>query len=166
MGDMLSNGVSALLAFQQELDYDRQQHLQCARCTPGYSREIVNLVSNPGQYTGQVTIGSGVAVNSIQRVYNQTVASQVVTATSAYQQLNLFATQAARRSTICSAAPATACPPSYRLWSAPFKRSAIQGPTSAGARQALISQAQSLVSTLQSDQASLQGLNTQANASR
>src|SRR5580700_7647718 len=94
MGDMLSNGVSALMAFQQELD-TTGNNISNAN-TPGYSREIVNLVSNPGTYTGQVTIGSGVDVNSVQRVYNQTVASQVVSATSAYQQLNLFATQAAQ----------------------------------------------------------------------
>ena len=52
MGDMLSTGVSGLLAFQQALD-TTSNNISNAN-TPGYSRESVNLVSVPGPYIGGV----------------------------------------------------------------------------------------------------------------
>ncbi|HEY4973072.1 MAG TPA: flagellar basal body protein, partial [Steroidobacteraceae bacterium] len=75
MSDMLNTSVSGLLAFQQELDTTSNNIANAS--TPGYSRESVNLVSVPGPYIGGVSIGNGVAVNGIQRTFDQTVASQV-----------------------------------------------------------------------------------------
>ena len=93
MADMLNTAVSGLMAFQQEID-TTSNNISNAN-TPGYSRETTDLVSVPGPYVGDLSIGDGVQVSSVQRVYDQTVASQVVSATSAYNQLNTFSTQAA-----------------------------------------------------------------------
>src|ERR1700689_2168517 len=93
MADMLNTAVSGLLAFQQELD-TTSNNISNAN-TPGYSRETTDLVSVPGPYIGGVSIGDGVQGCSVQRVYDQTVACQVVSATCAYNQLARFSTQAA-----------------------------------------------------------------------
>ena len=68
--------LSGLLAFQQNSTLP-DNNIANAN-TPGYSRESVNLVSVPGPYIGGVSTGNGVAVNGVQRIFDQTVASQVV----------------------------------------------------------------------------------------
>jgi len=159
MADMLNTAVSGLLAFQQELD-TTSNNISNAN-TPGYSRETTDLVSVPGPYVGQLSIGDGVQVSSVQRVYNQTVASQVVSATSAYNQLNAFSTQAAQVDNLLGSTSNGLSTQLQSLVSA--LQTVANSPTSAAARQAFLSQAQALVSSLQNDDNSLQSLDSQAN---
>ena len=49
MGDILSTGVSGLLAFQQALDVTSNNIANAA--TPGYSVENIELTPQPGQST-------------------------------------------------------------------------------------------------------------------
>src|SRR5579863_9975283 len=159
MADMLNTAVSGLMAFQQEID-TTSNNISNAN-TPGYSRETTDLVSVPGPYIGRVSIGDGVQVSSVQRVYDQTVASQVVSATSAYNQLNSFSTQAAEVDNLLGS---TSNGLSSQLQSlASALQTVANAPTSSASRQAFLSQAQQLVSNLQSDDSSLQGLQSQAN---
>jgi flagellar hook-associated protein 1 len=159
MADMLNTAVSGLMAFQQEID-TTSNNISNAN-TPGYSRETTDLVSVPGPYIGAVSIGDGVQVSSVQRVYDQTVASQVVSATSAYNQLNSFSTQAAEVDNLLGS---TSNGLSSQLQSlASALQTVANAPTSSASRQAFLSQAQQLVSNLQSDDSSLQGLDSQAN---
>ena len=159
MGDMLNTAVSGLMAFQQELD-TTSNNISNAN-TPGYSRETTDLVSVPGPYIGALSIGDGVQVSSVQRVYDQTVASQVVSATSAYNQLNSFSTQAAEVDNLLGS---TSNGLSSQLQSlASALQTVANAPTSSASRQAFLSQAQQLVSDLQSDDSSLQSLGSQAN---
>src|ERR1700733_11495421 len=137
MADMLNTAVSGLMAFQQD------------------------LVSVPGPYIGTSSIGDGVAVSGVQRVYNQTVASQVVSATSAYNQLNSFSTQAAAVDNLLGSTSNGLSSQLQSLVSA--LQTVANAPTSSASRQAFLSQAQQLVSNLQSDDSSLQGLDSQAN---
>ena len=159
MADMLNTAVSGLLAFQQELD-TTSNNISNAN-TPGYSRETTDLVSVPGPYVGQLSIGDGVQVSSVQRVYDQTVASQVVSATSAYNQLNSFSTQAAQVDNLLGSTSNGLSSQLQSLVSA--LQTVANSPTSAASRQAFLSQAQSLVSSLQNDDNSLQSLDSQAN---
>src|SRR6202167_4220143 len=159
MADMLNTAVSGLLAFQQELD-TTSNNISNAN-TPGYSRETTDLVSVPGLYVGDLSIGYGVQVSSVQRVYDQTVASQVVSATSAYNQLNTFSTQAAEVDNLLGS---TSNGLSSQLQSvASALQTVANAPTSSASRQVFLSQAQQLVSNLQSDDSSLQSLDSQAN---
>lgn len=160
MADMLSTGVSGLLAFQQALDTTSNNIANVN--TPGYSREAVDLVSVPGQTAGNITIGDGVAVSSVQRIFDQTVASQVVTATAAYNQLNTFSTQAAQIDNLLGSTTSGLSTQLQSLMSA--VQNVADAPTSSASRQALISQAQQLVGSLQSDNATLQNLESQSNA--
>jgi flagellar hook-associated protein 1 FlgK len=159
MGDMLNTAVSGLLAFQQELD-TTSNNISNAN-TPGYSRETTDLVSVPGPYIGQLSIGDGVQVSSVQRVYDQTVASQVVSATSAYNQLNSFSTQAAAVDNLLGSTTSGLSSQLQSLVSA--LQTVANSPTSSASRQAFLSQAQQLVSSLQNDDSSLQSLQSQAN---
>ncbi|HEY1724405.1 MAG TPA: flagellar hook-associated protein FlgK [Steroidobacteraceae bacterium] len=159
MSDMLNTSVSGLMAFQQELDTTSNNIANAS--TPGYSRESVNLVSVPGPQIGQLSIGNGVAVNSVQRIFNQTVASQVVSATSAYNQLNSFSSQAAQIDNLLGSTTNGLSTQLQSLVSA--LQTVANSPTASASRQAFLSQAQQLVSNLQSDDGSLQTLNLQAN---
>jgi len=159
MADMLNTAVSGLMAFQQELNTTSNNIANAS--TAGYSRETTDLVSVPGPYIGDLSIGDGVQVSSVQRVYNQTVASQVVSATSAYNQLNSLSTQAAQVDNLLGS---TSNGLSSQLQSlASALQTVANVPTSSASRQAFISQAQQLVSNLQGDDNSLQNLNLQAN---
>jgi flagellar hook-associated protein 1 FlgK len=159
MADMLNTAVSGLMAFQQELD-TTSNNISNAN-TPGYSRETTDLVSVPGPYIGQLSIGDGVQVSSVQRVYDQTVASQVVSATSAYNQLNTFSTQAAQIDNLLGSTSNGLSSQLQSLVSA--LQTVANSPTSSASRQAFLSQAQQLVSSLQDDDNSLQSLDSQAN---
>jgi flagellar hook-associated protein 1 len=159
MSDMLNTSVSGLLAFQQQLDTTSNNIANAS--TPGYSRESVNLVSVPGPYIGGVSIGNGVAVTGVQRIFNQTVASQVVSATSAYNQLNSFSSQAAQVDNLLGSTTNGLSSQLQSLVTA--LQTVANAPTSSASRQAFISQAQQLVSNLQSDDSSLQNLDLQAN---
>ena len=160
MSDMLNTSVSGLLAFQQELDTTSNNIANAT--TPGYSRESVNLVSVPGPYIGGQSIGNGVAVNGVQRIFDQTVASQVVSATSAYNQLNTFASQAARVDNLLGSTTNGLASQLQSLVTS--LQTVANAPTSSASRQAFLSQAQQLVSNLKSNDSALQNLNLQANA--
>jgi flagellar hook-associated protein 1 len=159
MSDMLNTAVSGLLAFQQELN-TTSNNISNAN-TAGYSRETTDLVSVPGPYIGNLSVGNGVQVSSVQRVYNQTVASQVVAATSAYNQLNSFSTQAAAVDNLLGSTSNGLSAQLQSLVSA--LQTVANAPTSSASRQAFLSQAQQLVSNLQNDDGGLTSLGSQAN---
>jgi flagellar hook-associated protein 1 len=160
MPDMLNTAISGLMAFQQELD-TTSNNISNAN-TAGYSRETTDLVSVPGPYVGDLSIGDGVQVSSVQRVYDQTVASQVVSATSAYNQLDSFSTQAAAVDNLLGSTSNGLSSQLQSLVSA--LQTVANSPTSSASRQAFLSQAQQLVSSLQNDDNGLQSLDSQANA--
>jgi flagellar hook-associated protein 1 FlgK len=159
MADMLNTAVSGLLAFQQELN-TTSNNIANANTT-GYSRETTDLVSVAGPYEGDLSVGNGVQVSSVQRVYNQIVASQVVSATSAYNQLNSYSTQAAAVDNLLGSTSDGLASQLQSLSSA--LQTVANSPTSSAARQAFLSQAQQLVSSFQNYDTSLQSMNSQAN---
>jgi flagellar hook-associated protein 1 FlgK len=161
MGDMLITGVSGLLAFQQALDTTSNNISNSS--TPGYSREVVNLGSQDSDVYGNGWMGNGVEVQNIQRVFDETVAGQVRSATSSYNQLNTFATQAAQIDDLLGNSSAGISTQLQNFSNA--VQNLADAPTSASARQALLSQATTLTSSLQGFDSSLQTLDTEANAS-
>lgn len=82
MSDLLNMGVTGLLAYQRALSTTSQNITNVN--TEGYSRQRVELATLPPQLTGAGYEGSGVTINGIQRVYNQFLADQVTTSTTAY----------------------------------------------------------------------------------
>jgi flagellar hook-associated protein 1 len=157
MADLLSNGVSALQAFQKALDVTSQNISNVA--TPGYSRQTASLVTNPAQQYGNGFVGSGVSVNTITRIYSEYLAGQVRTSNSAYQRSNEFATDAAQVDNMFSD-PTTGLSATLQAFSNAVQDMA-NAPSTSAPRQVVLSQAQALVTQLQGYDSQLQTLSSQ-----
>jgi flagellar hook-associated protein 1 FlgK len=159
MGDMLSNGLSGLLAFQSALDTISNNISNVN--TPGYSGENVNLVSGPGQASSSGWIGNGVTVSSVTRDYNDFLAQQTNGVTSSYNQLNTLSTLADSINNMLGSSSA-GLSATLQSFSQSIQTLAAS-PSSSADRQAVISQAQTLISQLQGYQSTLGQLQTQVN---
>jgi flagellar hook-associated protein 1 len=157
MADMLSTGVSGLLAFQRALD--TTSHNIANASTPGYSRQLVNLATQGADQLGNGWVGRGVEVTSIERAFDATLSGQVRTATSGYQQLDTFATLAARIDNLFSDSSSGLSTTLQQFMNA--VQAVADAPTSTSARQVLLSQAQALVTRLKSYTSSLDTLASQ-----
>jgi flagellar hook-associated protein 1 FlgK len=151
MGDMLTTGASGLLAFQQALS--TVSHNIANVNTPGYSRQSANLVTNPAFPTGSGWIGTGVSVSSIDRSYDSFLAAQTLSASSSYNQLNTMSGLAGTVSNLfgdtTSGLPATLQKFGQAV------QTMASSPAQTASRQALLSQAQSLISTFKNYDSSL-----------
>ncbi|MDY6791212.1 MAG: flagellar hook-associated protein FlgK [Thermodesulfobacteriota bacterium] len=72
---LLDLGRGALLAHQQAISITG--HNIANVNTPGYSRQRVNLSTNPGLTSSPGQIGAGVKASDIQRIYDQFLGSQI-----------------------------------------------------------------------------------------
>ncbi len=94
MANILSTANSALTAAQQGLA-TTAHNISNAR-TPGYHRQVVLQAAVGGQDEGGGFIGKGTEVVSVQRVYNEYLASQLRTVQTSQGQLEAHYTQANR----------------------------------------------------------------------
>jgi flagellar hook-associated protein 1 FlgK len=141
MGDILSTGVSGLLAFQQALDVTSNNIANSS--TPGYSVENIQLTPEPAQGTASGYVGSGVEVQGITRAYSELLAQQVRSSQAGYSSANTLATQAGQIDNLLSSSSTGL---SASLQSFVNALQTLSGsPSSTASRQALLSQAQALV---------------------
>jgi flagellar hook-associated protein 1 len=152
MADILSTGVSGLLAFQQALDVTSNNIANAA--TPGYSVENINLTPQPGQSTAGGFLGSGVAVQGIARAYSELLAQQVRSSQSSYSSYNTLATQAAQIDNMLSSSN-TGLTASLQSFVNALQTLSTS-PSSTAARQALLSQAQALAQQINSYNSQIQ----------
>ena len=145
MADILSTSVSGLLAFQQALDVTSNNIANSS--TPGYSVERANLTPQPGEAATGGYIGSGVAVGSITRSYDELLAQQVRNSQASYSSLNSLATQASQLDNLLSSSSNGLTAGLQNFVNA--LQSLANSPTSSAARQALLSQSQALAQQLQ-----------------
>jgi flagellar hook-associated protein 1 FlgK len=159
MGDMLSTGVTGLLAFQNALDTISNNVSNVN--TPGYSVETSNLVTNPATLTGEGAIGNGVSVASTTRSYSEALDAQTRSASSSYNQ---YSTVSSLASTINNmlADPTTGLSSTLQGFSQSLQTLA-NSPTQSASRSAVLNQLQSLVSQYQSYQGTFNQLNSQVN---
>jgi len=141
MGDVLSTGVSGLLAFQQALDVTSNNIANAA--TPGYSVESIQLTPEPGQATAGGYLGSGVAVQGITRAYSELLAQQVRSSQASYASSSALATQAGQIDNMLSSSSAGLTASLQSFVNA--LQTLSTSPSSTASRQALLSQAQALV---------------------
>src|ERR1700744_2367712 len=92
MTNMLSTGVSGLIAFETALN-TISNNISNAN-TPGYDEEVANLVTNPYTQASEGWIGTGVNVSSVTRQYNQFLTAQLNSSTSSYNQFNALSSLA------------------------------------------------------------------------
>ncbi len=140
MGNILSTGVSGLLAFQQALDVTSNNVANAA--TPGYSVENIELTPQPGQSTAGGYVGSGVEVQGIARAYSELLAQQVRSSQAGYSSSNTLATQASQIDNMLSDS-STGLTASLQSFVNALQTLSTS-PSSTASRQALLSQAQAL----------------------
>ena len=157
MADILSTGVSGLLAFQRALD--TTSHNIANANTAGYNRQVVDLASRGASQVGTNWIGNGVDIVSIRRLYDQTLTDQARGANSSLQQMDTFATYADRLDKLLSDGSTGLAPSLQQFGNAVETLST--SPSSATARQVVLSQAQTLVNRLKGFQSTIDTLSTQ-----
>lgn len=160
MGDMLSTGVTGLLAFQKALS--TISHNISNATTPGYSRQTANLMSNPGEPTANGWVGNGVNVASITRAYDSFLTSQVLSANGNYNQLNTVGTLANDINNLF-ADPSTGLSASLQAFSQALQTMA-NAPSQGTARAAVLNQAQTMISQFKAFSGSLGQLDSQVSS--
>jgi flagellar hook-associated protein 1 len=157
MADMLTTGVSGLLAFQRALD--TTSHNIANASTEGYSRQQVDLVTRPPDAYGNGWVGTGVEVATVRRQFDEILAGQARVAGSGFQQLDTFSTYATRIDNLFSDANTGLATTLQNFMSA--VQTVANAPASVPSRQVLLSQAQSLVDRLRSYDNSLNSIGSQ-----
>jgi flagellar hook-associated protein 1 FlgK len=161
MADLLNTSISGLLAFQRALDVT--SHNITNANTPGYSRQLPDFVTRTPQFLGGNWVGAGVDVASINRAYDNFLSAQSRSATSAYNQSNTYATQAARISNLFGDSTTGLSAAMQKFVNS--LQAVADSPISIAARQTMLSEAQTLVDRLKSYDSSLRSLDAQVNAS-
>ncbi|MFC5740474.1 flagellar hook-associated protein FlgK [Dyella tabacisoli] len=160
MADMLSTGVSGLLAAQVGLN--TVGHNVANANTAGYSRQLVNFVARMPQGEGGYYIGTGVDTQSVQRAYSQYLNTALWTAGSGQSRATTYQSLTGQLNNQLSGS-------SNLQTSLDSFYGAVQdmanAPSDASARQVLLARANGLASTFKSlsgqfDQLS-QGVNRQ-----
>jgi len=93
MAGMLGISSSGLMAAQQALDIT--SHNIANVNTDGYTRQRVDLVPKEAQFNDGSFIGQGV-VATVSRVYDQFIAKQMTSTTSAFSEADTLSTYAAQ----------------------------------------------------------------------
>ena len=160
MSDLFSISISALQAFQQAIAVTSNNIANAN--TPGYADESIVLSAALPQGANGVAIGDGVDINSVTRSVDELANSQLNSSQSALGSLNSLQTYTNQLDNIIGTTAGgltTALQNYYSAWS-----TVADNPTSTAARQALIGDAQSVATSIQSTNTQLQNLGTNINS--
>ena len=161
MANMLSTGVTGLMAFQTALD--TTSHNISNSATPGYSRQTVGLSAGLPQYSGTGGwVGSGVKVETVTRSYNDLIAGQVRASSSGKNQWDIYSSFADQINNLFGDS-STGLSVTLQDFFDSFQ-SVANSPSSSSERQVLISQAQMLVGQLQAYDTRLNELDAQVSS--
>ncbi|MDJ0929113.1 MAG: flagellar hook-associated protein FlgK [Gammaproteobacteria bacterium] len=94
MSVFINNGLSGLLAAQRALQTTANNVANAA--TDGYVRQRVEFSERPGSTIGGVTIGNGVQITDVRRVYDQFIADELKGATMSQSRAQFFSDLSAR----------------------------------------------------------------------
>jgi len=158
-GDILGIGISGLLAYQRSLA--TAGHNITNANTEGYSRQRVELGTRPPEFSGSGYIGSGVNIESVRRVYDSFLTSQVRNSTASFSQSDYYHTLSSRIDNLLADPQAGLTPALQSFFNS------VQGvsndPGSIAARQVLLSEASSLVERFKSLDTRFSELNSSIN---
>jgi flagellar hook-associated protein 1 FlgK len=154
MSGTITNGLSALLAAQRALQTTSNNIANSN--TDGYVRQRIDFVERPGTPLGRITIGAGVAIGDVSRVYDEFLTENVRTSTSLAQRYTVFGDFATRLDTILGN-PDTGVSAAVQRF---FDQVEAVGrdPTSIAQRQQLLLEGDSLASRFRQLQTQLDGL--------
>lgn len=88
MGDMLGNALSGLVSYQRALATTSYNIANAD--TEGYSRQRVDFATRIPQQSGAITIGSGVKVASVSRVYDSFTVDQLRYSQASFSQADAY----------------------------------------------------------------------------
>jgi flagellar hook-associated protein 1 FlgK len=144
-GDPLNIAISGLFAFQRQIA--TTGHNIANVNTPGFSRQRVELVTRNPQAAGDGFIGTGVQTATVTRIYDQFSVQQVRSSTAREAELGEYSRLAGQLDNLLADAQAGLSPALGSFFGA--LNDAANDPSSATARGALLSQAQSLADRFQ-----------------
>lgn len=159
MSDLLSTGVSALLAYRRALD--TAGHNIANVNTPGYTRQRVELSARLGGPSGDGYIGSGVDSSTTRRITDSFIGQRIVTDTSAYARSETLEGIANTLDTWLSDSTTGLSQPLNGFFE--NLNTLAANPASSAARQSALAGADALATRLRSLQGSLDGLQTELN---
>lgn len=159
MTGILGTALTGLFAFQRSLD--TTSHNIANVDTEGYSRQRVELSTQPAHYTGVGYIGQGVNTANISRSYDQFINQQLNSSTSAFSESNYLAAMASQVDNIV-ANNDTGLPAALKSFFNAVNDVASD-PTSISARQVMLGQGESLAQQFNDMAASFESLRTQTN---
>jgi flagellar hook-associated protein 1 len=160
MPDLLSTGVSGLLAFQRALD--TTSHNISNVSTDGYSRQRVLIGTRPAQAYGNGYVGQGANVQTTQRVYDDFVAAQTRTTSSSLEHLDIYAGNAERLNNMLGDSTNGLSATLQKFINA--FQTVANSPASIPARQVLLSEANTLQQRLQFFDSRLDDIGSEINA--
>ena len=144
MPDVMSTGLSGLLAFQRALD--TTSHNIANANTPGYVRQRAEFGTRPPQSFGNGWVGSGVDVLTVRRQYDEFLVAQSRGSSSSASGLETFAALAERVNNLFSDSETGLGASLQKM------QNAVQGvatePTSIAARQVLLGEARGTIDRL------------------
>jgi len=145
MADLLSTGLSGLLAFQRALD--TTSHNIANVNTPGFSRQRVEVGTLPATSAGNGFIGNGAQVQTVRRTYDDFIALQARTSSSSLESFTAFTAGAERLNNLLADTNAGLTVTLQKFVNA--FQGVANSPTSIPARQVLLGEAEALQGRLQ-----------------
>ncbi len=155
----LGIAVSGLVSLQQAIATAGNNVVNVN--TEGYSRQTVDLVSQPSTNTGSGFVGSGVKTTGVRRVYNEYLVAQVRDYTASSSKLSVESDLNARLDNLLADPAAGLTENMQKLFGA--LNSLANNPASLPERQVALSEAGALVNQVQFLDSSLDSLNTEVN---
>ncbi len=142
--NILSIGITGLNAAQANLVTTGQNISNAS--TPGYSRQQVVQTSNEPMFTGNGFLGQGTNIETVKRVYNQYLTTQLLGAQTSASSMESYTAQISQINNLLSDTSTGLSPALNGFFSGLNDLAAA--PASIPSRQAFLSDAQSLVSRL------------------
>jgi flagellar hook-associated protein 1 FlgK len=162
VSDVLQIGVSALFAQKTALSVTGENIANVN--TPGYSKQTVNLEPGRTNLVNGFPVGSGVQVDSISRVYDNFLQQQIVTANSANGGYNTQQTALQRVQQLFNEFSTSGLGADinsfFNAW-----QDLSDNPSGTAERQAVLAQAQAVVSDFHQMNSSLSLVQSDANQS-
>ena len=159
MGDLLTTSVSGMLAFQRGLDVT--SHNIANASTPGYSRQVAEFVTRPGQGSGNGFIGSGVQVSTVRRVYDELLGSQLQASITSRARLGMLDGLAAQIDGLLSSTDTGLSPAMQTFFNS--VQDVANDPASLSARQAMLGEADGFIQRLQGIDSRLADIEAEVN---
>lgn len=141
MADILQIGISGLRASQAALTVTGHNIVNAG--TEGYSRQVLSQSATSPQKMGGNWMGTGVSIDSVQRVYDQFLTSQLWRDTASFNHFEVLANNAGQIDSLLADVGTGIQPGLEKMFGA--MQTVVDNPASLAAREVLLSESQGLI---------------------